>query len=301
MVSTSSAENSIQSNTLSSRIFDLLNIIIMLFISLICLIPFLNIIAISLSSAGPIVSGKITIFPIDVTVDSYKSVIRNSSMIRAFTFTIVLTILYTAISLFMTVCAAYPLTKKSLKGREIFMILIIITMYFDGGIIPNYLLVKDLKLVDTIWALILPGMLSAYNLIILKSFFTSIGEPLQEAARIDGCSEIGILIRIILPLSKPILATLSLFYAVSRWNGLQDVLFYVNKPQLYTLQLKLREIIMMDRIADISAQEGLNTGKTVAESVKSASIIVATLPILLLYPWLQKYFISGIMIGSVKG
>jgi len=253
-----------------------------------------------LSSPNPIATGRISIFPIGFQMEAYKSVFRNPAMKDSFIFTVILTLLYTCICMIMTIMAAYALTRKKLKGRKYFMIAIIFTMYFNGGIIPNYLLVNNLHLIDNIWSLILPGMISAYNLIILKSFFSSLPETLIEAAHLDGCSEIKTLTKIILPLSLPVLATLGLFYAVGRWNSFQDALFYINSPKFYTLQLRLREIVIMDRLSDMTSQEGISQSRVLSESLKSATVIVSTLPILLVYPWLQKYFISGVLIGGVK-
>lgn len=286
--------------SLGSKIFNILNILFISAVCLTCFFPFLHVAATSLSSGSAIVSGKVTFFPVDLQFDSYSVVIKNGSMTQAFGFTILLTVIYTLISMAMTICAAYPLTKANLKGRRVIMILIIITMYFNAGIIPNYIVVKNLGLLDSMWALVLPGMISAYNLIILRTFFKSISASLLEAAYLDGCSEVGILIRIVLPLSLPVLATLSLFYAVGRWNGFQDALYYITNQNLYPLQLKLREIIMVDRMSEMNSQEGGDMARLVPQGVKAASIMFATLPILLLYPWLQRYFISGVMIGSVK-
>jgi putative aldouronate transport system permease protein len=285
---------------IGSKIFNFLNMSFIALVSIACLFPFLNVAAVSLSSGGAIVSGKVVFFPVEFQLDAYNAVIKNSAMTKSFGFTILLTVLYTAMCMIMTVCAAYPLTKKHLKGRRVIMIMIIVTMYFNAGIIPNYIIVKNLGLLDSIWALILPGMLSAYNLIILRTFFLSISASMLEAAYLDGCSEIGILARIVLPLSTPILATLSLFYAVGRWNGFQDALYYINNQNLYPLQLKLREIILVDRMAEINSQEGGELATLVPEGIKAASIMFATLPILVLYPWLQRYFVSGVMIGSIK-
>ena len=291
--------NSIQRN-LDSKVFDIINIAITSFFGLLCLLPFLNVFALSMSSGRAIMSGDVSFFPVEIQFNAYAAVFKNSAMMASFKFTALLTLVYTAVSILMTICAAYPLTKKGLKGKRYILILIIFTMYFNAGIIPNYIVVKNLGLIDRMWSLIFPGMISAYNLILLRTFFLSIPESLIEAAYLDGCSEVRTLITIVLPLSKPVLATLCLFYAVGRWNGFQDALYYINTPDLYPLQLKLREIIVQDRMAEIGAQEGGLMSNLVAESVKSASIMFATVPILALYPWLQKYFISGVMIGAVK-
>lgn len=182
------------------------------------------------------------------------------------------------------------------------MFIIIVTMFFSGGIIPEYILVKDLNLLDTIWALVLPGLISPFYLIILISFFNGIPESLEEAAEIDGTSQIGTMLRIILPLSLPVIATLSLFYAVGRWNGFQDTLLYITSEELYPLQLKLYQLVQNNMITDLTRNEGPAAGvRATTESLKAASVVFATVPILIVYPWLQRYFVSGVMLGAVKG
>ncbi len=273
-------------------------IIVMIFLTvLICVIPFIYVIAVSLSSNNAVISQKVKLLPIGFNLEAYKTVFYDKTMISSLIFTIALTVGYTILSMIFTICAAYPLTKKRIKGRNFFLLIIVITMYFSGGIIPDYILIKNLKLINTPWSLILPGLISVYNMIILKTFFTSLPESLEEAASIDGCSDFGILIKIVLPLSTPVLATLSLFYAVQRWNGFQDALFYINKPQYYPIQLKLYQIISLTQI-DQQNESGMNMAP---ESLKAASVMFATIPILIVYPWLQKYFVSGVMIGAVKG
>jgi putative aldouronate transport system permease protein len=268
---------------------------------LICLLPFLHILSISLSSKHAILSGIVTIFPREFDAHAYQIVFKDSRMLWSLVLTIGLTVSYTAICMVMSICAAYPLTKERLKGRSFFMLLIVFTMFFSGGLIPEYLLVKQLGLLDHLLALIVPGMISAFNLIILRTFFTSIPASLEESAYLDGSSHIGTLIRIVLPLSLPVLATLSLFYAVARWNGFMDALFYITHSELYPIQLKLYQIVMNSMVTDVTAQEGAAQVDTVPESIKAASIMFATTPILIVYPWLQRYFVSGVMIGAVKG
>ncbi|WP_242965094.1 carbohydrate ABC transporter permease [Petroclostridium xylanilyticum] len=258
-------------------------------------------IALSFSSNHAILSMKVAIFPVDFTLETYRAVFKDNAMINSLLFTIVLTVSYTILGMIMTICAAYPLTKKNLKGRNFFLLLIVITMYFSGGLIPDYLLIKNLGLLNKIWALILPGLINAYYLIILKTFFSTLPDSLQESAYLDGCTDIGILVKIILPLSKPVLATLSLFYAVGRWNGLMDALFYITNPKLYPIQLKLYQIVYNSMQLDIQQMEGSAAAGILPESLKAASVIFATVPILIVYPWLQRYFVAGIMIGAVKG
>lgn len=285
----------------SNRIFDTVNVTLLIAAVVICLAPFLHIIAVSLSSNRAITSGEVTLFPIEFSMDAFSKVFSDMSMIRSLGFSVLLTVAFTLICLMMTIAAAYPLTKNNLKGRKLFMIVIVATMFFSGGIIPEYILVRDLNMLNSVWSLILPGLISPFYLIILITFFNGIPESLEEAAEIDGSSQFGTLVRIILPLSLPVLATLSLFYAVGRWNGFQDALMYISKPDLYPIQLKLYQMIQNNMVSELTAMEGSNVTKITPESLKSASVVFATVPILLVYPWLQRYFISGVMLGAVKG
>lgn len=285
----------------SDKIIDSFIILLVTVASFICLVPILHLVAVSLSSNAAILSNKVTVFPVEWSTVAYESVFKDAKMVSSLFFTILLVSVFTVVCMIMTICAAYPLTKKRLKGRDFFLIIIVFTMFFSGGLIPEYLLVKSLKLTNTLWALVLPGMINAFYLIILKSFFASIPEELEESARIDGSSHFGTLVRIVLPLSMPVLATLSLFYAVGRWNGFMDALFYITNQDLYPIQLKLYQLVISNQMSDATATEGMNAMAPIPESLKAASIMFATIPILLVYPWLQRYFISGIMIGAVKG
>ncbi|OCT15240.1 ABC transporter permease [Paenibacillus pectinilyticus] len=280
---------------------DISIIIFITVVSITCLIPFLYMIALSLSSNEAIISQKVALWPVDLTLETYKTILSDVEMLYTLGYTIVLTIGYTLFCMFLTVCAAYPLTKKRLKGRNFLLTLLVFTMYFSGGLIPSYMLVKNLDLMNTMWSLILPGAMSVFNVIILKTFFASLPESLEESASIDGCNELGILIRIVLPLSLPSIATLSLFYAVDRWNGFQDALFYITDKNLYPMQLKLYQIITANQQLDAQQGEGSVGAYIVPESLKAASVMFATVPILVVYPKLQKYFVDGIMTGAIKG
>lgn len=283
-----------------TNLADILIILFILLVAITCLIPFMYLISLSLSSNNAIISQRVALWPVEFTIETYKTILSDKNMLYTLGYTIVLTVLYTAICMVLTICAAYPLTKKRLKGRNFFLAAIIITMYFSGGIIPDYMLVKNLHLLNTVWSLLLPGAMSVFNMIILKTFFTSLPESLEEAASIEGCNEFGILTRIILPLSLPCIATLSLFYAVGRWNGFQDALFYITKTNLYPMQLKLYQIITANQQLDTQQGEGI-AALIVPESLKAASVMFATIPILLVYPKLQKYFVDGVMTGAIKG
>lgn len=279
---------------------DMIVVLICCFLILIYLLPFINIISRSLSSPNALVNNRVSFFPVEFSLDSYAYVLADVAFSRSLVFTAVLTVVCTAVSLVMTALCAYPLTFDNLKGRNVFNILIILTMYFSAGTIPNYLLMKQLNLLDNPLVLVLPGCLSVFNMIILRSFFWGIPESLRESAELDGAGPFTILIKIYLPLSVPVLATLALFYAVGRWNGFSDALMYITNARYQPIQLKLWQIINNRSSIEIATQEGFTT-PTASEGLKAASVMFATIPILIVYPWLQRYFISGVTIGAVKG
>ena len=276
---------------------------IIILISLTCLLPFVNVLATSLSSKSAILSGKVSFFPVEIDTRAYKAIFSDSAMIRSLGFTVVITVVYTVFAMILTILMAYPLTKQRLKGRKFFNFMALFTMYFSGGTIPIYLNIKELGLLDTPWSLILPGMLSTYNMIILKSFFTALPKELEEAATIDGANDFQILLRVYLPLSMASLATLTLFYAVGKWNSFQDALYYIQNKSYQPLQLKLYHLIKGSQAVDIAAMEGGSStvATDISESIEPASIIFATLPILVVYPFVQRYFVAGVTIGAVKG
>ena len=283
----------------------ILSLIIILF-SLICLLPFVNVLALSLSSKSAILRGAVSFWPVEFETTAYQVIFKDASMIRSLVFTIIITVVYTLFSMILTILLAYPLTKKRLRGRKFFNLLALFTMYFSGGTIPLFLNVVELGLIDTPWALILPGMLSTYNMIILKSFFTSLPNELEEAAIIDGANDFQVLLRVYLPLSLAALATLTLFYAVGKWNSFQDALYYIRtKKEYQPLQLKLYNAIQSAaKSAEISAQEGMGAAELAtktSESIRPATIIFSTMPILVVYPFVQRYFVAGVTIGAVKG
>lgn len=282
------------------RLFRGVNTVLVILFSIMCLAPFLHVLAVSLSSNNSILSGKVMLWPVEWNWEAHKRVIGDISMLRSLIFTIGLTVLYTVLCMAMTIAAAYPLTKPQLQGRKIMMYLIVFTMFFSGGIIPEYILIKELHLVNSMWSLILPHLINPFNLIIMISFLQAIPKSLEEAAEIDGCSHFGVMFRIVLPLSMPVIAALSLFYAVSRWNGFMDSLFYITDPNMYPLQLKLYQLVMNNMANDTMQMEGIRMVEVLPESLKAASIIFTTVPILLVYPWLQRYFVTGVMLGAVK-
>ncbi len=280
--------------------------LIIIFFSLICLLPFVNVLALSLSSKSAILRGAVSFWPVEFETTAYQVIFNDASMIRSLVFTIIITVVYTLFSMILTILLAYPLTKKRLRGRKFFNLMALFTMYFSGGTIPLFMNVVELGLIDTPWALILPGMLSTYNMIILKSFFMSLPNELEEAAIIDGANDFQVLIRVYIPLSLAALATLTLFYAVGKWNSFQDALYYIRtKKEYQPLQLKLYNAIQSaTRGAEIAAQEGVGAAELAtqtSESIRPATIIFSTLPILVVYPFVQRYFVAGVTIGAVKG
>ncbi len=278
-------------------LFQIVMILLFGFVILVTLLPILNILALSFSEKDAILTGRVGLLPIGFNVEAYSMVFNDASMMRAFIFSFLLMVLQLTLSMGATILGAYPLSKSHLPGRQALMMLIIITMYFSAGVIPSYILYKDLKLLNTIWVLLLPSLISAFNLIILRTFFASINISLYEAAYMDGCSEFRALWSITLPLSKAAIMTLSMFYAVERWNTVSDIILFIQDPKLYTLQYKLK--LMLD-IISIPYESGIVTQIT-PENFKSACIVFTMIPMLVIYPFVQKYFRDGVMIGSVKG
>ncbi|MDR2096406.1 MAG: carbohydrate ABC transporter permease [Treponema sp.] len=286
----------------SAKVVDFVIGLICLGVILICLLPMMNIFARSLSSPLAIVNRKVSFWPVDSTLESYQYVFKDPSFSRSMVWTAILTVICTLVSLTITTLCAFPLTYTSLKGKGIINTIIIFTMYFSAGTIPNYILMKDINLLNNPLVLILPNCLSVFNMIILRSFFYGVPESLRESAEIDGANPFTVLVRIYLPLSAPVMATLALFYAVGRWNGFSDALLYLTRPEFHPIQLKLYNIINNLSSIEIATQEGIAGGAPqVSDGMKAASVMFATLPILLVYPWLQRYFIKGVTIGAVKG
>lgn len=276
---------------------------IMILFVLICILPFFNVIAISLSSKSAILRGDVTLWPVEFTTKAYEAIVKDASLWKSLFFTVKLTVIYTVIAMVMTILIAYPLTIKRLKGRKFFSMFIIFTMYFSGGTIPIYLNLKSFGMLNTMWSLVIPGLISTFNVIILKNFFSGLPYELYEASIIDGANDFQILRHIYLPLSYSSLATLSLFYAVGRWNGFSDALYYISDRDLQPLQLKLYNLIKGSQSIDIAVLEGNanELASSISESIESATIIFATLPILCVYPFVQRYFVQGVTMGAVKG
>ncbi len=288
---------------LKEKTFDVCNYILMTLIVIICMIPFVYVISLSLSSTRAVLSREVFFWPVEFDLVSYENVVSDPTIMPALWMSVKTTVLHTLIAMVLTILTAYPLSQKRLKGHRAIMMVILFTMFFSGGIIPDYLLVSSLGLTNNMWGIIIPCGINTFNVIILRTFFmNSIPAGLQEAAQIDGCNDFMILLRIVLPLSKPVLATLALFYAVARWNGFQDAKFFINKQELYTLPQKINMIINSSQLSSQTMMNNpqLAEQRTAEEGIKAASIVFTTLPIMLVYPWLQKYFVHGVMIGAIK-
>ena len=269
----------------------------------IILYPLLHILAASFSSSEAVITGKVTIFPIKPTLLAYQTVFENSQVIVGFGNTVFYTVVGTIVQVILTVLIAFPLSRREFVGRKVIMIIIVFTMFFEGGLIPSYMIVKDLGLVDTRWALILPKAMGVFQVIIAVTFFkTTIPNELYESAQLDGCSNTGFLWRIVLPLGKPIIAVLVLMYAVGNWNAYFDALIYLNSAELYPLQLVLRNILVMNQMSSLSPEVAYKMAQFqgLSDLLKYALIVVASVPILIFYPFIQKYFVQGMMIGSLK-
>jgi len=300
--------------TKEARLGDFIIVAICFCVIMLCMLPMLNLLAQSLSSSQAVINGKVSFTPVfhnmqentykpGITLESYRYVFLDPAFSRSMWWTGILTVICTFVSLTMTVLCAYPLTYDWLKGKGIINTIIIFTMYFGAGTIPNYILMKTLGLLNNPLVLIIPNCLSVFNMIILRSFLFGIPDSLRESAEIDGANPLTVLLKIYLPLSLPVLATLALFYAVGRWNGFGDALLYINAaPQWVPIQLKLWQLIQNQTAIDVSTVEMVaGTVPRASDAIKAAAIMFATVPILIVYPWLQRYFIAGVTIGAVKG
>jgi len=284
----------------SVDLWDVLIRLILVVASLACLLPFVHVVAKSLSADAFVIANKVVLWPQGFTIEAYKKIFADASIIRSFYVSVLVTTVFTVLGMIITVSAAYPLSRKQLKGRSWLTFLFIFTLYFGGGMIPEYLNVSNLGLLDTVWSMILPPAFSAFNLLIMKSAMSSsIPDSLEESARIDGAGHFRILWSIVLPLSKPIIATLALFYAVGRWNAYQDALFYIKQAtDLRPLQLKLYYLVI--QASESFQLEMTNVQLTNPEVLKASVVVFATIPIVCIYPFVQKYFVQGAMLGAVK-
>jgi len=287
----------------SDRLFYICVNILMFLILFVVIIPILNVVSSSISEPSAVAQGRVLIFPQGFSLEGYKAVFRDKDIINSYGNSIFYTIFGTLINIIMTIICAYPLSRDDLKGRNIIMFLFTFTMMFQGGLIPNYLLIRDLKMIDTRWSMLIPGAISVYNMIVARTFFQStIPKELLEATKIDGGSDFIFFFKVVIPLSKAIIAVLALYYAVSHWNAYFLAFLYLNDHSKFPLQLILREILIANSISSEMLTEGKSAVQNdLSEVLKYASIIVACLPIWIVYPMIQKYFVKGVMIGAIKG
>nr|WP_275422562.1 carbohydrate ABC transporter permease [Paenibacillus mucilaginosus] len=286
-------------------IFDVLNYFVLSAIAIIVLYPLYFVFIASISNPTAVLNGEMWIWPKGITMEGYSRIIQEGSIWRGYQNTILYTSVGTAINVLLTVLAGYALSRKDLYGRNTIMVYLLITMFFSGGLIPTYLVIKKLHLINTMWALILPKAVSLFNIIIARSFFQdTIPVELLEAAKMDGCSDVTFFAKIVLPLSKAIIAVLALFYAVGYWNSFFDALIYLGDERMYPLQLVLRNLLVIQNelasqfVTDVESAE---VQQRVASLLKYGVIVIASLPLLIVYPFIQRYFVQGVMIGSVKG
>ncbi|WP_429149042.1 carbohydrate ABC transporter permease [Anaerotaenia torta] len=294
-----------KTNSWSMDRFGVADIIIMLFITLLCLtciLPFLHVAAKSISSDTAVLAKEVYFWPKGFVFAAYERVFKSAILMRQLGFTALITLLQTALRLTLLALCAYPLSRRYLPGRWLITLYILISMYFGAGLIPFFLTLKNLNLIDTIWVLILPGGFSAFDMIIMRTFFmNSIPDSLEESAIIDGASHFRILTQIYIPLSKPVFATLALFAAVGRWNGFGDAMYFVSDRKLHPIQLFLYNMILSAKPSETLLNESQIGVVLPPETLQAAMIMFATIPILIVYPFLQKYFVKGVMIGAVKG
>lgn len=290
----------VKQSTPAGRVFDAVNIVVLVALAVVTILPFIYVAAGSFASEPELTERSFFLWPREFVTDSYDFIFSTNTFMRSLIVTVAVTAVGMVIQVLLTFTMAYPLSRRHLPGRNIFLGLVVFTLVFTGGLIPTYLIVRELGMLDTYWALILPLAINPFYLIIVKNFFQELPEELQEAAQIDGCSEFGVFWRIVLPLSKPILATMGLFYAVAIWNDFMSPLLYLSDSSKWTLQMFVRQVTVSSDMSNTLGQLDPNY-QPPEQGLKFTVIVIATLPILLLYPFLQKHFAKGILIGSVKG
>lgn len=285
-----------------SRTFDVVVIIMFAALALLTLYPFYNVIILSFSNTESVAKHIPYLLPFAVDFTGYKTIIQDSDFINSLLVSLFVTIVGTALNMVLSVIAAYVLSRKYLDGRNIIMSVIVFTMLFGGGLVPTYMVIKDMGLINKVWAMILPTAINTYYLIIMKNYFLGLPDGLFEAAKLDGAGEWTMLWKVAFPLSKPIMATFTLFYAVDRWNEWYNALLYINKKALSPLQIYLRDILTsLNSQLSTQAQQMMGSTQKVSNSaVQMATIVITALPIMLVYPYLQKYFVNGVMVGGIK-
>ncbi len=284
-----------------ARLSDFVISAVILFLCATCILPFFHIASKSVSSNTAVLAKSVYLLPKQINFDAYASIFRDGQLTHSMLYSILVTFLFTVIGMTVTICAAYPLSRSVLAGRRVFTTIILFTLYFSAGLIPEYLLYSRLGIINSMWVLVLPLAFSPYNMLIMRTYLeTTIPESLYEAAYLDGASHYQMLARVTLPLSKPIMATLSLFYAVGRWNAYADARYFITRKALQPIQYLLSNMVLNSGSDAISLSEGAAVTST-PEVLQAATVMFATLPILLIYPFIQKHFVKGVMVGAVKG
>ena len=278
--------------------FDVVLAILMILFCATIILPFVHIIAVTFSGKGAVMRNEVSFWPVDFTLGNYKEMLGNGKFTTAYGITIFVTVVGTLLSLSTTAMAAYALSRRKIVGHKLFSTMIMITMFFGGGIIPTYMLVSDLGLLDNVWSLILPSMISTWNLIIMRSFFVAYPQEIVESGYMDGLTDAGVFMRLVLPTSKAALATIGLYYAVAYWNSYFSARMYIRSTELYPAQLLLQDIVQNYATDSIINREDTNM---VAASVRDCAIMIVITPIMCVYPFIQKYFVKGVMVGSIKG
>lgn len=293
----------VKKRTASEYVFDVVNVLIMILLAIITLYPLYYVLTCSVSESNQLIGARgIMLLPKGFSLAAFRAVFNNPNILTGYRTTLIVVVFGTFVNVVMTAIGAFLITRKKFAVKKVVSYMIVFTMFFNGGMIPTYLMVyKWLHLGDTLWALILPTAISTYNLMIMKSNFASLPDSLEEAAKIDGANDIVILFRIVLPLSMPIIAVMILFYGVAHWNSWFQAMLYIRTRSKYPLQLILREVLLMNDTSGMGATASVGDQYMLGESIKYATIIVATIPILCVYPFIQKYFVKGIMIGAIKG
>lgn len=280
------------------RIFEVFNYLILTLLAIVTLAPFLHVVAKSLSHEAAVMAGEVGLWPVGLNLQTYRAVLANYHFWSSFYISVFVTVTGTVLHVLVMSLVAYPLSREEMVGRRFITLLFVFIMLFHGGLIPTYLIVKALGLTNKVWALILPGLVSTFNMIVLRNYFASIPDSLEESARLDGCGNIGTFFRIVFPLSLPAVATVCVYTAVGFWNNYFSALIYIDSKSLYPLSLYLRKVVVEteSQLVDLNPElRNLNP-----ESVRAATVVAATIPILIVYPFLQRYFVKGIMLGAVK-
>ncbi|OPH49045.1 ABC transporter permease [Paenibacillus ferrarius] len=285
--------------TKSQQAFQYFNLLLLFLIGLTMVLPLLHVIALSFSDAVAINRRTVGLWPVGFTLENYHMIVKDATMWMAFRNSLTITVFGTLMNLAVTASLAYPLSRQEYLFRKPALIYILITMIFHAPLIPNYLLLKNLHMLNTLWVLMIPTVISAFNLFVMRSFFLNLPQELLDSARIDGCGEFRIIWNVVLPLSRPVMATMGIMYAVANWNMYAQAIYYIDKRSLITLQVRLREIVITDNMGSSDVTSDLQLLVS-PEGLKMAVIVVATIPILLVYPFLQKHFMKGMMVGSIK-